>query len=460
MIAKIHKTIKKYGLLEKGDSVVVGVSGGPDSIALLTGLVHLMKQYDLKLTVAHFNHGLRGRESDADEKYSRDLAEKLGLNFCAGNMDRKKNKKGLSPEDFYRRQRYDFLYKTAADYKARKIALGHHLNDQAETVLLNMLRGSGREGLKGILPMREGKIIRPLLETSRQEIISFLRKSHIPYREDSSNPNRVYLRNKIRAGLIPYLKKNYNPVIEETLAQTAEILRVENEFIEQCVDRALRSPDFQYASGRVSAQIDFLNRLPAAICRRVFKNILEDLAPSGNGIFFIHIRSVEDLLRQSASGKKLILPQGIQVRKEYDRLIFAKKNAFQKMARFDYVMDIPGAVIIKERGLKVSASMVRKSGIDLSARDKIYLDFERIKQPLRIRNRRNGDWFQPLGMNGRQKLKDFFIDHKIPAGRRDEIILLVDGISVIYIENMHLNDRVKITPQTKKVLEIDIRHPS
>ena len=166
MIKKVNQTIEKYNLLEKGERVVVALSGGPDSTALLAVLASIAQALDLSLIVAHFNHGLRGAESDEDEKFSRDLSEKMGLSFVSGKMDQRKGNKGISPEDFYRRQRYDFLNKIAEDYQAQKIALGHNLQDQAETVLLNLLRGSGLEGLKGFLPIRDGKFIRPLMEIS------------------------------------------------------------------------------------------------------------------------------------------------------------------------------------------------------------------------------------------------------------------------------------------------------
>ena len=194
MIEKVKKTIRKYDLLEKGERVVVALSGGPDSTALLKVLIRIATELDLELTVAHFNHGLRGAESDEDEQFSRELAESLGLIFVSGKMDQKKVAKGVSPEDFYRRQRYIFLEKVASDFRAQKIALGHNLQDQAETVLLNLLRGSGLEGLKGILPKREGKIIRPFIETSRQEIISFLEKQNISAQSNQSGIDTVFKR--------------------------------------------------------------------------------------------------------------------------------------------------------------------------------------------------------------------------------------------------------------------------
>jgi tRNA(Ile)-lysidine synthase len=459
MIEKVYKTISKYNLLEKGERVVVALSGGPDSTALLTVLDAIARELDLILIVAHYNHGLRGAESDEDEQFSRSLAKTLGLLFVSGKMDQKKGEKGVSPEDFYRRQRYGFLNKVAADYQAQKIALGHNLQDQAQTVLLNLLRGSGLEGLKGILPKRDGNIIRPLIEISRQEIISYLNKAGISYCQDSSNESRMYLRNQIRKELIPYLKEKYNPKIEENLAQMAEILRTEDEFIRQHVAKALQSSFIQRRPDLILLKIDFINKLPEAIRWRLFKTILEDFSPAKNGFSFVHIKSLCNLSQKCESGKRVVLPLGIEARREYENLILENKKACSTQVEYEYPMNIPGSVYIKERDVTVCAEITNKEGIDFNDKNKVYLDLDKIKQPLIIRNRRDGDWFVPLGMPGRQKMKNFFIDHKIPCRKRNEIMLIVDNLSVISIENLHLNDRVKITPKTRNVLKLEITNP-
>jgi tRNA(Ile)-lysidine synthase len=456
MIKKVNQTIEKYGLLEKGERVVVALSGGPDSTALLAALAQIAQKLDLSLVVAHFNHGLRGVESDEDEKFCRVLSDKMGLSFVFGKMDQKKRKKGISPEDFYRRQRYDFLNQTAEDYQAQKIALGHNLQDQAETVLLNILRGSGLEGLKGFLPMRDGKFIRPLMEMSRREIISFLNEAGIPYRQDSSNENKKYLRNQIRSELIPYLKEKFNPKIEENLAQMAEILRLEDEFIRQHVDEVLKSSFIQKQQNRILLKIAYISKLPSAIRLRLFKTILESLNPAKNGFSFIHIKSLDNLAQKCETGKRIDLPLGIEVRREYEDLIIEAKKADSKRIEYEYIMNIPGAVYFKERNITIRSELMTKENVDFSGKNAVYLDLDKIQQPLIIRNRKNGDWFQPLGMQGQQKIKSLFIDHKIPRLKRDEIMLLVDNISVIWIENMHLNDRVKITAGTKNVLKLEI----
>lgn len=429
-------------------------SGGPDSTALLMVLDALGREMDLELIVAHFNHGLRGKFSDADEKFSRKLTQKLGWLFCSKRMDRKISKKGISPEDFYRRQRYNFLEKTAADNKANKIALGHNLQDQAETVLLNLLRGSGLEGLKGILPKRDGMIIRPLLETSKDEIIAFLDKSGIPYRHDRSNESMMYLRNQIRRELIPYLKVKYNPKIEENLSRMAEILRVEDEFIQKQVEKALKSQSVRRNQNRILLKTGFLKKLSQAVRWRLFKSLLEDFSPAKNGITFLHVMSVDNLVQKSETGKKIVLPFKIEARFEYDNLILERKTARVKQTKFKYVLNVPGTVYILERNLTVKTQLLTKRGIDFTKKNIMFLDGDKIEWPLVIRSRKEGDRFQPLGMAGRQKIKDFFINHKIPAARRDEIMLLADKKSVIGIETMHISDRVKITGETKNVLKL------
>ena len=436
--------------------MVVALSGGPDSTALLAVLDAMARELDLNLIVAHYNHGLRGAESDEDEKVSRGLTQKLGLIYICGKMDQKKVAKGISPEDFYRRQRYSFLEKIASDYQAQKIALGHNLQDQAETVLLNLLRGSGLEGLKGFLPKRDGRIIRPLIEISRREIISFLENSGISYRRDSSNEDSMYLRNKIRMELIPYLKEEFNPKIEKNLAQMAGILSTDDDFIKQHVAEALQSLSIQSSQNRILLKIDFLNKLPQAIRWRLFKTILEDLSPAKNGISFINVKSLDILTRKNESGKRVTLPMEIEARCEYGNLILEKKIACLNQIKYEYIINIPGSLYIKEKNITLSAELIIKENVEFSSKNKVYLDLDKIRQPLVVRNRRDGDWFQPLGMPGRQKIKKYFIDHKIPCRERNGIMLLTDSLSVIYIENMHLNDRVKITGETKKVLKMEI----
>ncbi len=371
-------------------------------------------------------------------------------------MNGKSTKKGVSPEDFYRRQRYDFLEKVAKDYHAQKIAVGHNMNDQAETVLLNILRGSGLEGLKGFLPKRDGRIIRPLMEISRQEIILFLKERGIAYRKDKTNENDVYVRNRVRSELIPYLTENYNPQMEANLAQMAEILRNEDEFIRQHLAKALQSPAVIKNKNQVSLNIHRVKKMLPAMRWRLFKTILEDLSPEHNGISFAHIMSLEDLTEKNTSGRKVVLPMKIEARREYDHLIVEKKINPEKAKSYHYKVLIPGTIYVKERNVMVKTHLMKKRGIDFGCKDIVYLNMDKVHLPITIRNRREGDWIQPLGMAGRQTIKKYFIDHKVLPSRRDQKMLFVDDLSVIYIEDGHLSNRVKITPKTKNILKLQI----
>jgi tRNA(Ile)-lysidine synthase len=456
MIKKVIKTIERHKLLNKEDRVVAAVSGGPDSTALLVALAQIASLLDFSIIVAHYNHGLRQAKSDEDEKYSQELAKKMGLIFVAGKMDQNLRQKGESPEDFYRQQRYQFLNKVAEDYNAQKIALGHNIQDQAETVLLNLLRGSGLEGLRGILPMREGKFIRPLIEVSRGEIIAFLSEAGISYCQDSSNESKIYLRNKIRSELIPYLKEKFNPRIEENLAQMVQILRQDDDYIRNSVKEAMKSTYIQNQSNKISLNIEYVKGLAPAIRSRLFKKILESLNPEKNGFSFSNIKALERLAQATESGKRLSLPLGIEAIREYDNLILKRDKAYLKQVDYEYPVNIPGIIHVKEINRTIGIEKTSRDKMDRHSKNKVYLDLDKIQQPVILRNRRDGDRFQPLGMKGRQKIKSLFINHKIPRHKRNEIILLVDQNSVIWIENMHLSDRVKISPQTINILGLEI----
>jgi tRNA(Ile)-lysidine synthase len=456
MIKKVIKTIEKYKLLDKEDRVVAALSGGPDSTALLVALAQISKLLDFSIIVVHYNHGLRGTSSDEDEKYSQELAKKLGLIFVSGKMDQKLRQKGKSPEDFYRQQRYQFLDKVAEDYNAQKIALGHNIQDQAETVLLNLLRGSGLEGLRGILPMREGKFIRPLIEVSRGEIIAFLSEAGISYCQDSSNESRVHLRNKIRFELIPYLKEKYNPRIEENLAQMAEILRQDDDYIRNSVQEAMKSTYIQNQSNRISLNIEYIKGLAPTIRSRLFKKILESLNPEKNGFSFSNIKALERLAQATESGKRISLPLGIEAKREYDSLILERDKICLKQVDYEYPVNIPSIIHLKETNRTIGIEKISRDKMEQQSKNKVYLDLDKIQQPVILRNRRDGDRFQPLGMKGRQKIKSLFINQKIPRNKRNEVMLLVDRNSVIWIENIHLSERVKISPQTINILALEI----
>lgn len=455
MITKIKKTIRKYSLMERGERILVALSGGADSSALLSLLHCLSVELGLKLFPAHFHHGQRGREADEDEAFCRELAQKYDLVLKAGKITRPDVPRGMSPEDYFRRERYTFLDRVASECGTGKIALGHHLDDQAETVLLNMLRGGGPAGLRGILPVRDNKYIRPLIEVSRQEITEYLNKEGIGYRQDSSNTSDVYLRNRIRHELIPFLKEKYNPSIEKTLSRMAEVLRRDEEYFKACIEEILSSAHIEKTTGSVSVAVDYFKGLHPAIGYRLVKTLLEGMAPAGGGFSFTHIESVFRLIADGATGKSISLSHRLVARKNYGLVVISQQTG-EGNPDYEYGVTIPDRVIIKERRMILSVKRHCARDVEFGSGGRVFIDADKINGPLVVRNRRKGDRITPLGMDGTQKIKKLFIDRKITRTDREKIALLVDDESVVWIENMHPSERVKITPETKNVVSLEL----
>ena len=454
MIQKVKKFIDRHQLLVRGDKVVVALSGGADSCALLLSLMRLTPNYGISIVAAHFNHGVRGEESNEDEAFCRRLARECGVWFVSENCDQGLRKKGMSDEDFFRRERYRFLDSVAAAQGAQKIALGHHQNDQAETVLINMMRGSGLEGLRGFLPMRDGRYIRPLMNVQRQEIHEYLREAGQSFCQDSTNQSRIHLRNKVRLELIPYLKDHYNPAIEKTLAHMADILRREDEFIRSCVQDAMASMNIKQSSGRVQFSAAAFSDLPSALRFRLIKTLLEDWSADKNGFTLHHVQALVRLATESETGKMIHLPKGLSARRQYDQ-IWIEKGTTETLPPFEHPVNVPGRIEIPEIEGALMFRIGAKEDVDLSCGNQVFLDMDQIVFPLVARNRRHADWIQPMGMTGRRKIKRMFIDLKIPRRQRDEIILLADKESVVWVDGFCLDNRVKISPVTKRVLILE-----
>lgn len=330
MLKRVRKTIADSAMLEWGNHILVAVSGGPDSVALLRVLVHLSSEYELRLTTAHLNHSLRGAESQAEEAFVHHLCAGMGINCISKTVDIPTLMKGRgkSLEEICREQRYRFLDETAKTCGAKKIATGHHRDDQAETVLINFLRGSGLEGLKGIVPVREGRIIRPLLHVGRKEILEFLSREGLPYTTDSSNVSPHFLRNRIRHQLIPELSAQYNPGIVKGLSQTAEIIRREDDYLQDIVRRILGGWGVVPGEADSLLPLKDFSDLHEALQGRVIKCLLASTTPSGNGIGYRHVEAVLGLTRLPRRRKaSLDLPGFICAEKNGNFLSIRRVNA-------------------------------------------------------------------------------------------------------------------------------------
>ncbi|MGZ3525925.1 MAG: tRNA lysidine(34) synthetase TilS [Thermodesulfobacteriota bacterium] len=456
---QVKRTIDRHGLLEKEDRLIVGVSAGVDSMVLLHLLNAYRRTFHLSLIVAHVNHGLRPEESEKEAELVREESVRLGLPFEYGQFNVKEFQKlgGLSPQDAARRIRFHFFYDLLRRHHARKIALGHNAEDQVETILLRLMRGSGLQGLKGILPIREETVIRPLLETRRAEIESFALEKKIPFLSDSSNLKQDYLRNRIRLSLIPRIEAEYQPNFKEVLLRTSSILREENDYLEKGAEEA-----FEKLVRREEG--DFLFKFPEyrslhrAIQRRVIKKILgkidepemviEEKEPSD-------LQKIDEALRSCSPSFLLELGGGMRVEKRYDTVLLGKGEV-RPFPPFEQELLSPGRTRIDEIGKEVIIEEISRDGlndyqVDL---DTALVDYERVRFPLTVRNFRPGDRFCPLGVKGSQKLKDFFIDHKVPKFERPKIPLLISGEMITWVVGYRIDERVKVTEKTKKILKL------
>ncbi len=459
LLHQVKRTIDRYSLLEEGDRLIVGVSAGVDSMVLLHLLNAYRETFALSLIVAHVNHGLRPEESEKEAELVQRESERLGLPFEYGQFNVKEFQKlgGLSPQDAARKIRFHFFYELLRKHRARKIALGHNADDQVETVLLRLIRGSGLQGLKGILPIRQERVIRPLLETWRGEIESFASERKIPFLSDSSNLKKGYLRNRIRLSLIPLIEKDYQPSFKETLFRTSTILREENDFLERSAEDA-----FEKIAEKEPLSFKFseYRSLHEAIQWRVVRKILGKIDGSGMAMEeeeWSDVQKIYQKLHSSSPSFLLELPCGVWIEKRYD-IVSVGKGEKKEVPPFEVELVFPGRTFIEEIGKEVAieeADSNQFKGVR-GAFDTAFVDLDSLRFPLKMRNFRPGDRFCPLGVKGSQKLKDFFIDHKIPKLDRPKIPLLISGEMIAWVVGHRIDERVKVTERTSKILRIKV----
>jgi tRNA(Ile)-lysidine synthase len=462
LLDKVKKTIDQYHLLNKGDRLIIGVSGGVDSMVLLHLLNACRQEFEISLVVAHVNHGLRPKEAEKEAEVVQREAERLGWPYEYGQFNVKEFQKmgGFSPQDGARRIRFHFFNSLLKKHGANKIALGHNADDQVETVLLRLIRGSGLKGLKGMLPVREGRVIHPLLEVWREEIEPFAREMGIPYLVDSSNLKGHYLRNRIRLNLVPLIEREYQPNFKEILLRTSAILREENDYLEQEAKKAYQQI-VQEEKDAISFEFSQYQSLHEAIQWRVVQRILggfygeEGITEEAEGS---DVRLIFEKLQQPSPSFLLELPFGVCFEKRYDRVLL-RKGRGETVPPFEVDLISPGRTYIEEIGKEVVIGEIQKEDKFVSFNESShtgFLDYQMLQFPLKIRNFRPGDRFQPLGVKGTQKLKEFFIDHKVPRFERPKIPLLISGEMIAWIIGYRIDERVKVNDKTQRILKVKV----
>ena len=452
MYNKVIETIKNFNMLNNGENIVVGLSGGADSCALTHILTRLSGKMDLHITAVHINHGIRGEEAERDERSAEEFCRRLNIEFIAYHCDipSEAAKRGIGEEEAGRLVRYEKFYETAEKKNGAKTAVAHNMNDKAETLIMNLCRGAGMKGLAGIKPVG-GSIIRPLIFCTRDEIEKYCDDNNIEYCTDSTNLQNEYTRNKIRNILLPWLSENINPAAGMNMANASELLREEEEYLESKAQEQYKKLLKDSGDGFVSLNADGLASEHSVIRRRVLRIALRSLRPDMRDFGRKHIENAEDIL-MGDTGRRISLPGGITVSKGYGLINILYDR--EKQGAFCYDIEPGKKYFIKETESYVLLSLNEekniKNAVNICTKK---IDYDKIKDKIQLRTRQTGDFISIK--NGRKKIKDIFIDDKIPSDKRDSYPLLVCGKSVIIVGD-RLGTDYYVGQDTKNILYIYI----
>jgi tRNA(Ile)-lysidine synthase len=434
MLSRVAETIRRYRMLERGQHVGVAVSGGADSVCLLHVLLELAAPWDLRLSVLHLNHGLRGEESRQDEQFVRDLAARLGLPAIVRNVDVAASHDNL--EQAGRHARLAFFREMLAATGIVRIATGHTRNDQAETVLFRFLRGAGGAGLAAIRPVTADGLARPLLDMSRADVEQYLRERGIPWREDSSNASPQFARNRIRHSLLPQLANEWNPSIVETLHRVADWALAEEEYWEAEIDR-LYAQSLIERDGAVLLAVRDLRDLPLAVARRLVRRALERAKGDLRAVDFDHIAAIVKLAH-SPLGHGRVQAPGVEVERSLDWLRFADFEANRRRPDgYRLTAVVPGVIEVPGTRIALSLELVEKaetleSPDSVYNSDKSWLDWRTLSGSLEVRNWRPGDQYRPKGSTGEEKIKTLFQKARIPRWERRHWPVVTDGSAIVW----------------------------
>ena len=463
-IRKVRRTIQKYRMIASGESLLVAVSGGPDSLALLRVLIDLRSEIDLTMSACHLNHGFRGEEAEQDAEYVRRVCGDMGVPCHVEFRDVPALMKQLrvGAEEAGRIARYQFFESVCLMTGARKVALGHTMDDQAETVLMRLVRGAGTAGLSGIPPVR-GMYIRPLIEVTREEVEEFCRSRGLEPRIDRSNLKPIYFRNRVRHEVFPLLERD-NPQLVRTLARTADLMREDADYLDATARKEIAEVARAQRDGGVVVDLIPFLRLHPALRRRVVRRILEDVG--GKGLSFGHVEDVLALAEDGRAGRMLELP-GSRVWSASGALYIEPAvpswgtNEGKSQSWGPIVLNVPGITPLGEIGAMFEAIVVDRGQLveEPTANrlpERAFIDYGLIRKPLEVRSRRPGDYFYPLGLGGRKKVGDFLTALKVPKHRRETVPLVVSGDDVVWVAGFRLDERFKVTAKTQKVLVLSV----
>jgi tRNA(Ile)-lysidine synthase len=459
VLAAFKKAVLDGRLIVPGDRVLAAVSGGPDSVALAALLLKLREEMPLEIRLAHFNHRLRD-EAGEDERFVGDLARRWVLPLTAESADVRAfaARKKFNLEEAARDLRYAFLRRAASAVGATKIATGHTMTDQAETVLMRLMRGTGLSGLAGIAPVVAGApcpIIRPLLGISGPDLRAWIEAEGLPFREDASNRDRRFLRNRIRAELLPELERRYEPRVVAHLARLAAIAREDDEllggFVRELAD------EFILRKGReISLDLKTLPLLLPALARRVAREFLREIAGDLRDVSYEDVGSLLAL----GEGREFALRKGLVLRRELGR-VGLKKRTPPAPRSYEVRWDGRGELVLPAAGLILRGVLRKADGCGRSFknddRTRADLDATSLAFPLVIRSRKPGDLYRPLGAPGRKKLKEILRAKRIAAVDRDRLPVVLSRGRIVWVPGLPVAEASKISGTTTSVLSITVK---
>ncbi len=495
VLAAVRRAVELYHLFSPGETVVVGVSGGPDSMCLLHVLTRLRSELELTLHVAHLNHRLRAADAEADAEFVRALAADWGLPCTVEGADvaTLAEKHHLAVEEAARRARYGFLSRLAVQLGARAIAAGHTADDQAETVLMHWIRGSGLAGLRGMapatpledyrlldaapgsrtpasslqVPTASLRLIRPLLEVARAQTLEYCRQSGLEPRFDRSNLDTTYFRNWLRHEVFPLLAR-HNPRIQEVIRRSARVVADDYALLRSLLEETWPRVVIEEGAGQVTFDLAAWRALPPSLQRSTLREAIHRLRRSLLNINFIHVEDAMLVARDGTTGDRATLPQGLMLTMGYDRLTVGDAAAEETLPAYawpllpaeteSWPVAVPGVTALPDSEWALEVREVRREelapGWESNADPwTAFLDADLAGAELTLRSRRPGDRFQPLGLAGHTvKLSDFLTNRKVPRAVRDRLPLVVDASHILWVCGQRPDDRAAIRATTRQVL--------
>ncbi|HWH80244.1 MAG TPA: tRNA lysidine(34) synthetase TilS [Candidatus Binatus sp.] len=466
LAGQIEKFAIANDLIAAGDRILVAVSGGPDSVALLHLLRELREALQLHLEVAHLQHGIRGAAAKEDAAFVAQSAAQLAIPFHLKevNLPQLRSAAGKGNlEALAREQRYRFFADVVAAHRLDKVATAHTLDDQAETVLMWFLRGSGLNGLGGMAPLSKMNlpesntsssltIIRPLLETSKQELLNYLSENKLSYRRDHTNQDPALLRNWLRLELLPKIQERVYPRLNQRLAQQAKLIRDEEALLNDLTRQKLSEIRRPNALSR-----DLLVAQPIALQRRLLRFWIAETRGNLRGVDFVHIDAALRLIKDGAPQSRLAIPGGWELAREYDEVKLLRLSANLKPQCYDYDLIVGKTLQIPEAVVEIRSEIIKapleRYPTDLS---EAVFDYDTLTGPLTVRNFRHGDFYQPLGMTGHKKIKELFIEKKVGLSVRANWPLLALAQEVLWVPGYARSEVAKVTAQTAVILRLKL----